>query len=261
MATQPVDFRIEMLRATSFVKQRLSSHLSVTGAGAIVRKQFEPTLPMLDVSPVGLDPDRETAFGHGELELAWDTRRAADPFDAPAVRGTGTLLLGFVGRQQPLARDGDGWFRIGGDLQQFVRLTSGPRVLELRAHAELVTAGRDAMPFSELPRLGGSRLLRGYETDRFRDRVAIVTQASYVWTASTWLAPSVFVDVGRVYAGVEDVSLDRLRLGYGAALDLYSRTGLLISGQLATSIDGGVFAYVLLNPVSTTRSRVRVERY
>jgi hypothetical protein len=50
----------------------------------------------------------------------------------------------------------------------------GPGVLAVRAHAE---AAHGAAPFSLLPKLGGSRLLRGYRDGRFRDDLLVVVEA------------------------------------------------------------------------------------
>ena len=154
-------------------------------------------------------------------------------------RSTGSLALGFVGREHDL-RDDRGWFRVGFDLQQFVRLASGPRAFEFRLYADAVVGGPRDIPFTELPRLGGSSVLRGYPADRFRDRLAAVGQVSYVWAAASWLSPVIFVDAGRVFASFGDLSVTDPRGGYGAALELYGRGGLAKRCEIASTIAGGV---------------------
>jgi len=258
-------FRVEVARVIPRVKLRLPADVSVTATGALVHKSFEVADPGSDV-PIdqaflvdripGFDG---TTFTYGELEVAWDTRRKAHRWDAPGVRGTGGLALAFAGRQQSVVGDEPSFYRVGVDLQRYLRLSTGPRVLELRTYAELVTGPRDEVAFSELPRLGGVNLLRGYETDRFRDRIAVVGQVSYLWAASHWLASALFVDVGRVYPDLGAVSLDHMRVGYGIALEAYGRSSMAFRAELASSIDGGVFIYLALNPVFDARARV--ERY
>jgi hypothetical protein len=262
-AAAPSEFETETAQASPRVKLHLPWKLALTATGAVVRKTFAAgeggngTRPIDEAFAIGRLPrfSTGTTFLYDELELAWDTRRRAHPWDSPAMRGTGGLALAFAARQQGL-RDGEsGFYRLGFDLQRYLRLGLGPRVLELRAHGELVTGSRDEVPFSELPRLGGSRLLRGYDPDRFRDRVAVVTQASYLWAASRWFAPSLFVDVGRVYSGLDELSLDGKRVGYGAALEAYGQRNLFLRMQIASSIDGGVFVYLMFDAMSDVRTR------
>jgi len=257
------EFDLELFRVSPYVKYQLSRNLSLTASGALTQKSFSPD----DVEGDDFAIDQAfmvdripgfasgTTFAYTELEVAWNTRRRAHAWDAPGMRGTGGLVLGFIGRQHHLGEDEPSYYRIGVDLQRYLRLAVGPRVLELRAYGELVTGARDEVPFSELPRLGGSSLLRGYESGRFRDRVAIVTQASYAWAVSSWLAPSVFVDVGRVYSGLDDLSLDHPRAGFGAALEAYSKQRMFIRAEVASSLDGGVFVYLTLNPAFDAYSR------
>ncbi len=109
--------------------------------------------------------------------------------------------------------------------------------------ADLVLAGRativaqtngapffsmDTLPFTEDPRqgLGGHRTLRGYRQDRFVGSVMTVANAELRWTfghATAWhqrfgfiLVP--FVDVGRVYDSLGELSLRRWRPSVGGAL-------------------------------------------
>jgi outer membrane protein assembly factor BamA len=109
--------------------------------------------------------------------------------------------------------------------------------------ADLVIAGRativgqtngapffsmDTLPFTEDPRqgLGGHRTLRGYRQDRFVGSVMTVANAEVRWTfghATAWhqrfgfiLVP--FVDVGRVYDSLGELSLRQWKPWYGGAL-------------------------------------------
>ncbi len=259
-------FGMELVRASPRLRVRLAPTFSATLTGSLVRKTYT----------TGTGPDNRideafildriprfttgTTFVYSELELAWDTRRPAHDWDHQGISGTGGLALAYAARQQGLREGEIGFYRVGVDLQRLVRLTIGPRVLELRAHGELVTGGdRDEIAFTELPRLGGPNLLRGYNTDRFRDRLATLAQVTYRWSVSRNIAGSIFSDIGRVHAGLDDISLEGLRVGYGIALEAYSDTSMFIRFEVASSIDGGLFVYFNLNPV--TDNRARVERY
>jgi outer membrane protein assembly factor BamA len=132
-------------------------------------------------------------------------------------------------------------------------------VLSIRGFAELAVGDRDDIPFTELARLGGSQLLRGYQVDRFRDRGAALVQVNYLWAASESLAGSLFVDCGRVFSGADDLGLEldptALRLGYGVGLELYSGGDVLVRSSVSSSIDGGLFIDFGLTPAFDARAR------
>ncbi len=259
-------YRIRVKRVSGHVVVKLPEDLRITATSSLQDKDFGGD------SPNKTDPDLQdvyaldqlpgymagTRFLYNELEVGWDTRRQADKWDASGMRSTGGLALAYAGHEHALD-DGPDFFRIGIDLQRYIRLTARPRTLQFRLWAEAVTGKRDEIPFTELPRIGGIDLLRGYELDRFRDRVAAVAQVSYTWAAATWLAPVLFVDVGRVYTGLDDLSLDHPRVGFGGALEAYNARGLVVRAQVAGSIDGGLFAFIALNPAYDAVARV--ERY
>jgi hypothetical protein len=250
-------FRSRMLRGLARVSVDLPSNFSLVATSAVVRRTFDVTddedsidqFFQVDQLP-GFMTD--TTYLHDELQLAWDSRRRASKWDAHGVRSSGSLLLGFADYEHGLTNEPD-FLRYGVDLQRYFRLTEGPRVLELRFYGEAVTGARDEVPFSELPRLGGSNVLRGYESGRFRDRIAAVGQVRYLWSALAWLSPSLFVDTGRVWSGYDDLSLDGLRVGFGGGIETYSRAGLTMRAELATSIDGGIFAFLSFQPVFDSR--------
>jgi hypothetical protein len=246
-APPTIPYRLEVARAIARLDVRLPSHLTLRGTGAVVSKE------LAEASMTEVPGFERIDFSYGELELAWDTRRRADRTDMHGARGTGSLLLAFGGRARGIADD-VAFSRVGFDLQHYIRIARGPRTLELRAYVDAIAG--DQVPFSELPRLGGPSLLRGYPSDRFRDRIAVVTQASYLWSAASWLAPVLFVDCGRVFPDLAALSFDQPRVGFGAGLEVYSRGGLAMRFELASSIDGGLFAYWALNPAYDARARV-----
>lgn len=258
-------YQLDAIRLFAHGKMLMPSDMSLSLNGAFLRDNTEPTDPdptkPADEQPI--DTYYNTAdipgFGirnsfYAELYAAWDTRRQADPFDAPAMRGTGGLI-GFFGGRHFGGGDSIDFNRFGVDLQRFFRIAAGPRSFELRAWGEAVTGARDEVPFLELPKLGGERLLRGYDRDRFRDRIAAVGQASYLFALSRYLATSVFVDVGRVYSGFDDLTFKDMRFGFGAALELYSERTMVIRVEVAGSKDGDVFAYVAVDPAFDAHPR------
>jgi surface antigen Omp85-like protein len=201
---------------------------------------------------VGIDGFR---LGYGELEVRWDNRYK-DPAFEPGAFAAGWLAAAFGGRAHRFDGGTDYW-RYGIDIQHFLRLGDGPRVLATRLHGEAVSGSIDEVPFTELPKLGGLTYMRGYALDRFRDRIAAFGSAEYQWDLSALFSASVFADVGRVYSSMADLSVDHMRLGYGVALEAHNLSEFLLQGSIASSIDGGLFFNLTFNPVFDLDERVR----
>jgi hypothetical protein len=252
-------FREQLLRAAATADFRLVANLHVRFAGALADFELgrsEQGPPIDELYPmdvmVGFGGVRH---GYGELELRWDSRRSTTFWDLPAMHTTGWLVAGYAGRVTALDAGADYW-RFGADLQRFVRLGSGSRVIAGRLYGETVTGSLDEVPFTQLPRLGGKTLLRGYPLDRFRDRAATMGSVEYFWDLSRFISASTFVDVGRVFPSLPDVSSKDLRVGYGLSLQAYTTNTFLLRASLASSIDGGVFLDLAFDPVFELDPRV-----
>jgi hypothetical protein len=194
-------------------------------------------------------------IGYGELEARLDTRRRWDEWESKGMPSQGWLVSVFGGRA--LVDVGEDYFRYGTDIHKLFHLGMGPRVLALRFHAEGVTGAIEDVPFTELPTLGGPRFLRGYNIDRFRDKIAAVASAEYYWDIAENAGASVFVDAGRVYPELDELSLDDMRVGFGVSIQAHTANALLTRAQLASSIDGGVFLNLAFEPAFEPQLRVR----
>jgi hemolysin activation/secretion protein len=190
--------------------------------------------------------------GYGELAVRWDSRRPVGEWDPVHTPTGGTFAAAFAGREQVV--DGAGFWRYGADVQQLVRLGVGPRVLVLGVHGEAITASPDAVPFVELPALGGPLFLRGFAPDRFRDRIAAAGTLGYRWDLARWIEAQAFVDAGRVYGALDALTLSGLRVGYGLGLDLGHGAGRI---DIASSLDDGTFIGIWLNPLRDLDTRGR----
>lgn len=209
---------------------------------------FEIYEPM---SLVGFDSYR---YGYGELELYWDSRARMGPWDHPRVVSTGSFASLWAGRM--VMEDLRDFWRYGVELQKFIRLDDGPRVLSARFHGEGINADLDEVPFTEVPPLGGPIYLRGFPIDRFRDWLAAVGTLEYQWDLSYEVYASLFVDCGRVWSGWDDLSLHDLRTGFGIALDAHTKGFSQVRVSMASSDNGDIFFNLYFEPVFAVRPRV-----
>jgi outer membrane protein assembly factor BamA len=91
------------------------------------------------------------------------------------------------------------------------------------------------LPFYLMPTLGGSRLLRGFATDRFRDRNHAVLQAEYGWDLSPFLNTVLFYERGMVAPRASDLKWSSMRSDYGIGL----RVGTVRSVAMRTDVAFG----------------------
>jgi len=255
-------FRHRIMRAHGTVDVRVAKAFHVLGAGSVTDHTYGRSAEGAAIDEVFMT-DRLAGFDdgvrntYGELELRWDSRGRANDYEPISVISSGQLLALFAGRVTPLDADGKDFWRYGVDAQQFFRVGPGPRVIALRAQTEAVTGNRDDVPFTELPRLGGKDVLRGYPSDRFRDKVAMVSSLDYQFDLMPNLSASLFVDAGRVQSSVSDFETSDLRVGYGMQFDLHTSRSFLARASIASSIDGGVFFNFGLDPVFELDGRVQ----
>jgi outer membrane protein assembly factor BamA len=172
------------------------------------------------------------------------------------VPSTGFLLARYAGISSPMNRATADYVRYGADLQIYARLDASPRVLVLRALVEEVKGSLEEIPFSDLPRLGGPLLLRGYDQDRFRDRAMALASAEYQFDLSNMFSAFTFADLGRVYPELVDIEAKDLRFGYGGGLQLHTDNAYLGRVSLASSLDGGLFFHLSFDPVYDPKARV-----
>lgn len=124
------------------------------------------------------------------------------------------------------------------DLQQFIPFWNESRVLALRVVAEHADGfGQAQVPFYLMPTLGGARLLRGYDRQRFRDRSALLVSAEYRYEVNPFLMAALFYDAGQVAPDWSVFRLKDLRDAYGFGLRFgYSnavalRTDVVFGGE------------------------------
>lgn len=253
--------RYQEARVAVLGDARVLDSLHVLGTGALTALRFATSTTGAPIDQVYAPQDLvgfQTGVRHayGELELRWDTRRRATQWEPRDVHSIGSLAAAFTGRVHRLDGGSDFW-RYGVELQHNWRLARGPRVLTARLRGTGVTGQRDEVPFTELPTLGGGSFLRGYQYERFRDRVSAFGTIQYQWDLSNLADVYLFTDAGRVVPSLDALTVRGMRVGYGIGLELHGPKGFLLEGTLAGSIDGDVFVSVSLNPVLDQKERWR----
>ena len=193
--------------------------------------------------------ERGARYAYGELRIAYDDRVQTNPYVSLAQPSRGWKLDGFAGYAHNIAGGRPDYLRYGLDLQRYFDLYRGDRILTLRARMEGVSADIDEIPFSELPRLGGSRIMRGYPRGRFRDRLVTALSIEYKYPINRFASAFLFVDAGGAWRQLADVDATDLHLGYGGGVQLHT-ADLFLTRVLVGGGEDGVVVYVSFTPSS-----------
>jgi len=133
--------------------------------------------------------------------------------------------------------------------QHFFPLSNdGRKVIAVRGFVETnqTTAGR-AIPFFDMPVLGTSQTLRGFQTFRFRDKTALAASLEYRYRIWPRIDLGLFVDQGQVAPQLGDLALNRFHTGYGLRLFGWLKPTSPISIDYGRSSETWRF-YVSFNP-------------
>ena len=85
------------------------------------------------------------------------------------------------------------------------------------AHVDPLNAG-GRVAFFLSPTIGGSRTLRSYRAQRFRDATYVLTNVEYRWEAFSGLDLALFWDGGDVGTTIEQIRAKEFKTGYGFGL-------------------------------------------
>ncbi len=176
--------------------------------------------------------DGGTTSGLG-LQVAWDHRdRVYDTQEGSFVE------LGAIRFGRWLGSDYDFWHVIL-DARRFVAVPWRGSVLAMQGYLWVVDG---EAPFYVRPRLGGSKLLRGYREGRYRDDAAFIMQAEYrLRVAGPW-GLTVHGGVGNVGRTIGDLGSDRLKRSVGAGVRYtLNPEGMKLRVDMAWGDDGGAF--------------------
>lgn len=172
-------------------------------------------------------------------------------------RGVHFTAMG--GGAPPQAR-GVAFAHYGAELTGYFNLFADTRIFVLRGGLEAVHGEDDAIPFSELPRLGGPLRLRGYRLGRFRDRRAVFGTLEYRYPIHQVLAGHLFVDGGRVarsYADLVSADVEPWRLGFGGGFTFRTKKHWYM--RIDLSYGDEFLVFFSTDPLQAFADRYRLE--
>jgi hypothetical protein len=233
-----VRFREDVVRNVGTVEVPLVGPLAVRFSGAVMLRDL-----------MGTSVNNTRA----EAEVVYDSRRPSTIYASRVLDATGWYASVHGGATRGLDTDPSRFASYGGEVQRYFDLYRGTRVLTLRVVVEAIDG---TASFIDLPRLGGTELLRGYPSGRFRDNALAVGSVEYTWELGNFLAAYLFVDAGRVWPSLAEFSLADQRAGFGGGIQAYTTASYLGRVQLAVSRDGDFVVELALSPAFRRRERL-----
>jgi outer membrane protein assembly factor BamA len=193
-------------------------------APSIETKHTPQTAPAL-----GADP----TFLHSQLSAGIDWRQAAD-----YTRKGGLYQATFHDY-----RSNDGGIynfqRLEGDLVQHLPLLRETWVLSMRGRVVTTLNDNDLVPYLMLPTLGSGTTLRGFATDRFRDRHTMLMTAEFRWIPNPFgLDMALFYDAGKVTSRRRDLDFKGLKSDIGIGARFHGPFSTPLRLELAVGNEG-----------------------
>jgi outer membrane protein assembly factor BamA len=156
-----------------------------------------------------------------------------DRRDAPNARAGGLYAIDV--RRFDDRADGRASFTAARvEAQHYLPFWNRTRVLALRVVADQLRDDRGAAaPFYLRPTIGGSRTLRGFERQRFRDNGVLLMQAEYRYEINAFVMGAIFADAGQAAPSLRRMQWRHLETDYGVGLRVGYATGVALRTDLA----------------------------
>jgi len=208
------------------------------------------------------DPSIETVYdtstlrgfndGFRTLELTGDLE--IDMRDVKGATQSGGVVRAFAGGGS-LVEDAT-YGHYGAEASAYLTPFWPHRVFVGRVAVEGIIDDDNDIPFTELPRLGGAGLLRGYSSGTFRERTLGIATLEYRYPIHENLSGELFVEAGKVARSINVLTNgDDWHLGYGGGLIVHTRSAVKIRLDLAYG--DGLQVYFSTDVLDAFRKRDR----
>jgi hypothetical protein len=128
--------------------------------------------------------------------------------------------------------------RLDAEVIQHVPLLRDTWVLAGRGRMETTLNDSNLIPYFMLPALGSGNTLRGYSTDRYRDRHSILMNAEFRWAPALAWDMALFYDAGKVASRRSDLDFKGLKSDFGIGARFHGPFATPLRIDLAISNEG-----------------------
>jgi outer membrane protein assembly factor BamA len=199
-----------------------------------------------------------TGFDEGfhNLELTGDI--SLDTRDTKGPTQHGAMIKAFAGGGSLV--ESQRYMHYGAEASYFLTPFWPMRTFVGRVALDAVRDKDGDIPFTELPRLGGASMLRGYLSGQFRDNLAGIATLEYHYPIMEYLSGELFTEVGKVaddygqLLGKHTWSKD-WHAGYGGGFIAHGRDSVKV--RLDIAYGDGLNFYLSTDVFDAFRKRER----
>ncbi len=242
-----------------FVLHARGMRVQIGGSGIYNDRSFGPagnssSDPSIEA---GYDTSTLRGFDRGFKNLELTGGFEVDTRDHGGATTSGGVYRGFAGGGSLV--DAARYGHYGAEVAYYVSPFWVRRTFVARVALDGVLDTNNDIPFTEMPRLGGPGLLRGYRTDRFRDKLATTTTLEYHWPIHELITGELFVEaakVGRTYDALLGAGLrDHWHVGYGGGVIIHTTDRVRLRVDIAYG--EGLDVYLTTDVLDAFRNRER----
>ena len=206
-----------------------------TGIGRAIDQVFTPaTAPLLGQNP---------RYARGEVSAT------AYWLQSPGYSRTGGLYRFAYEEFNPLQGDGGTFGFARTEIVQHLPIMRETWVVSLRARTESIVRKSDVVPFFLMPSLGGGNSIRGFATERFRDRHTALLSGELRWFPNRLgLDMALFADAGTLAPQRTGLRLDQMKTDYGIGIRFHTPTSTVLRLEVARGIEGLRFVFATSSP-------------
>jgi hypothetical protein len=128
--------------------------------------------------------------------------------------------------------------KLTGEAIQHIPILRETWVLAGRARVETTLNDNDTIPYFLLPALGSGSTLRGFASDRFRDRHSMLMNAEFRWIPSVAVDMAIFYDAGKVTSRRNDLSFQGLKSDVGFGIRFHGLIATPLRVDVAVGNEG-----------------------
>ena len=229
-----------LLRPVKWLRLRVDGGLDdydqrrATGTGRPIDEVFTPaTAPLLGGNP---------------RYLRAEVSAAAYWLESPGYSRRGGLYRFAYEEFNPVEEGGTFGF-VRTEVVQHLPIMRETWVVSLRARTESIVRKSDVVPFFLMPSLGGGNSIRGYLTERFRDRHALLMSSELRWFPNRLgLDMAFFADAGKVAPLRTGLTFDRMRTDVGIGMRFHTPTSTVLRLEVARGWEGLRFVFATSSP-------------
>lgn len=184
-------------------------------------------------------PETAPLLGDDPLYLRGEVSATAYWQRTPSYSRRGGMYTLAYEEFNPIRGDGGTFGFVRTELVQHVPIHRETWVVSLRSASESIVRKSDVVPYFLMPSLGGGSSLRGYATDRLRDRHTLLLSGELRWFPNRLgLDMALFMDGGTVAPFRSELVNNDFKFDYGVGIRFHTPAATVMRVDIARGSEG-----------------------